>query len=102
MIRRPPRSTLFPYTPLFRSRGVALVGVDRRCDEQRQLADPGPLPAEVVAEGVGLLLALDEGALAAAVDEARGDVAGAARDPKSTTLNSRPSPKLYSALCLEK
>src|SRR3712207_7221860 len=23
MIRRPPRSTLFPYTPLFRSRGAA-------------------------------------------------------------------------------
>src|SRR5437667_8337703 len=25
MIRRPPRSTLFPYTTLFRSRGVAAV-----------------------------------------------------------------------------
>src|SRR3712207_8221845 len=25
MIRRPPRSTLFPYTTLFRSHGVALV-----------------------------------------------------------------------------
>src|SRR5438874_9961291 len=41
MIRRPPRSTLFPYTTLFRSRGVARVAVflrlelaelgDRRC-----------------------------------------------------------------------
>src|SRR3712207_7137432 len=30
MIRRPPRSTLFPYTTLFRSRvgGVAALGVD--------------------------------------------------------------------------
>src|SRR3712207_8712061 len=29
MIRRPPRSTLFPYTTLFRSHGgVLLVGVD--------------------------------------------------------------------------
>src|SRR3712207_8423170 len=28
MIRRPPRSTLFPYTTLFRSRGV-LAGVQR-------------------------------------------------------------------------
>src|SRR2546428_7600241 len=32
MIRRPPRSTLFPYTPLFRSREASLVtttaGVD--------------------------------------------------------------------------
>src|SRR5256885_12175214 len=27
MIRRPPRSPLFPYTPLFRSVGVELVGL---------------------------------------------------------------------------
>src|SRR3712207_7821545 len=26
MIRRPPRSTLFPYTTLFRSRGTIVVG----------------------------------------------------------------------------
>src|SRR2546430_9713707 len=26
MIRRPPRSTLFPYTTLFRSRGVSAAG----------------------------------------------------------------------------
>src|SRR3712207_8628247 len=32
MIRRPPRSTLFPYTTLFRSRGVDIVdGVVRLC-----------------------------------------------------------------------
>src|SRR2546427_2636426 len=28
MIRRPPRSTLFPYTTLFRSRARAAVGAD--------------------------------------------------------------------------
>src|SRR5438552_10985063 len=27
MIRRPPRSTLFPYTTLFRSRRVAIAGI---------------------------------------------------------------------------
>src|SRR3712207_7919041 len=32
MIRRPPRSTLFPYTTLFRSRGT------RRCWPQTELA----------------------------------------------------------------
>src|SRR2546430_12998828 len=33
MIRRPPRSTLFPYTTLFRSRGAyVLVRLDRRAD----------------------------------------------------------------------
>src|SRR2546430_10722304 len=29
MIRRPPRSTLFPYTTLFRSLGVGFSNVDR-------------------------------------------------------------------------
>src|SRR3712207_9078968 len=28
MIRRPPRSTLFPYTTLFRSNAVGLAGID--------------------------------------------------------------------------
>src|SRR2546430_9652992 len=36
MIRRPPRSTLFPYTTLFRSLGVAHVGQMR---EQLQAFD---------------------------------------------------------------
>src|SRR6266550_6346005 len=35
MIRRPPRSTLFPYTTLFRSR-PARGGGDRRCDRGRR------------------------------------------------------------------
>src|SRR3712207_7924776 len=30
MIRRPPRSTLFPYTPLFRSDAGARQGVERQ------------------------------------------------------------------------
>src|SRR5438309_3170699 len=29
MIRRPPRSTLFPYTTLFRSRALPVVGLTR-------------------------------------------------------------------------
>src|SRR5215211_6627391 len=56
---------------------VALVGVDGRRDEQRQLADPRPLPAEVVAEGVGLLVTLHERARPIVAHEARVDVAGA-------------------------
>src|SRR5260370_32405401 len=34
MIRRPPRSTLFPYTTLFRSKGNA------RCPEQSRIGHP--------------------------------------------------------------
>src|SRR3712207_7733786 len=32
MIRRPPRSTLFPYTTLFRSRGAVVLGGHGRAD----------------------------------------------------------------------
>src|SRR2546430_10121264 len=32
MIRRPPRSTLFPYTTLFRSLGVELAGSGQRAE----------------------------------------------------------------------
>src|SRR2546425_10437629 len=37
MIRRPPRSTLFPYTTLFRScQGLARKHVNRRANRRRQ------------------------------------------------------------------
>src|SRR3989475_9340810 len=38
MIRRPPRSTLFPYTTLFRSQ---LLGGERRAERGHHLADAG-------------------------------------------------------------
>src|SRR3712207_7602261 len=44
MIRRPPRSTLFPYTTLFRSEFDALAAVDRR-------VDLGQAPRELRAAG---------------------------------------------------
>src|SRR5258708_20513728 len=46
MIRRPPRSTLFPYTTLFRSEGVA--------DDPGILAGLlGRVPDDLAAEGLG-------------------------------------------------
>src|SRR3712207_8537511 len=47
MIRRPPRSTLFPYTTLFRSTHGALVGV------RVTHAEPGSGVAFRAGEGVG-------------------------------------------------
>src|SRR3712207_9333221 len=45
MIRRPPRSTLFPYTTLFRSRGVSEVGVVNADDVHgRLLLDAAEIP----------------------------------------------------------
>src|SRR3712207_7663369 len=42
MIRRPPRSTLFPYTTLFRSDGLVLRR-DHHRGGRPQVADPGRL-----------------------------------------------------------
>src|SRR3712207_7100645 len=39
MIRRPPRSTLFPYTTLFRSRNVARNGLDNVLAVQAAVTD---------------------------------------------------------------
>src|SRR3712207_8992888 len=46
MIRRPPRSTLFPYTTLFRSGGY---------DGIRHVVRPGPADSEPLLHDAGLL-----------------------------------------------
>src|SRR2546430_10267816 len=58
MIRRPPRSTLFPYTTLFRSRvavhvGAAIEHQDRLHGGGKQGADGGTLHAFVQPEQQG-------------------------------------------------
>src|SRR3712207_7133891 len=74
MIRRPPRSTLFPYTTLFRSRD-AVLDVARAAAHE---AEPG-VPA--------LQVRL----------RAEGD-----RDRKSTRLNSSHANISYAVFCLKK
>src|SRR3712207_8135269 len=88
MIRRPPRSTLFPYTTLFRSFG--------RVDGRRALT---PLALVVVA-----VLATD---VVFAVDSVPA-VYGITGDPylvldrKSTRLNSSHANISYAVFCLKK
>src|SRR5256885_4138869 len=83
MIRRPPRSTLFPYTTLFRSEQTVGVEVDlilgrrRQTDQQR---------VEVFEDGAVLL-----------VDRPVGLV-----DRKSTRLNSSHLVISYAVFCLKK
>src|SRR2546427_6778267 len=81
MIRRPPRSTLFPYTTLFRSLDLA---ADR--------AGWGTaLPA---GSGRGVSLQFAFGSYLAQVAEVR--------DRKSTRLNSSHSQISYAVFCLKK
>src|SRR5256885_16214577 len=79
MIRRPPRSTLFPYTTLFRS-GVELV-THPGCD------------AEDLGVAHGLVLELGEAGTSP--DEDHGD-------RKSTRLNSSHLVISYAVFCLKK
>src|SRR5688572_31502293 len=88
MIRRPPRSTLFPYTTLFRSEEQdRRVLEERACDREALLltaGEPQPPLADlgVVAPGEPL-------------DELAGD-------RKSTRLNSSHSQISYAVFCLKK
>src|SRR2546427_6294133 len=80
MIRRPPRSTLFPYTTLFRSRRfrqrrACVAGLER-----------GPAAGTAVHR----------------CTHARRRRPGAAGDRKSTRLNSSHSQISYAVFCLKK
>src|SRR3712207_8806102 len=66
MIRRPPRSTLFPYTTLFRSDQLALRDAVRDVLKADEVAPPGPDEVWDRLAGVGLpgaLLPEDDGGL---------------------------------------
>src|SRR5688572_31019204 len=86
MIRRPPRSTLFPYTTLFRSIDGDLHRT-RACLDQARALDAGH---------------------AALVLDPRPDLAlqpanrGSRTDRKSTRLNSSHSQISYAVFCLKK
>src|SRR2546427_3394179 len=44
MIRRPPRSTLFPYTTLFRSMRISALLMNEVCGSRREGSTAGPRP----------------------------------------------------------
>src|SRR3712207_9025685 len=94
MIRRPPRSTLFPYTTLFRSRRALAAA------ESKQLAG--------APDAALRLLAVAEAGPLGEIDRARaellrGEVTFAAtRDRKSTRLNSSHANISYAVFCLKK
>src|SRR2546427_6924945 len=85
MIRRPPRSTLFPYTTLFRSRGDAEWRGDRlHANDVRSVQ---PFLA-------GFHFELHDLALSERLE--------AVQDRKSTRLNSSHSQISYAVFCLKK
>src|SRR2546430_4003476 len=87
MIRRPPRSTLFPYTTLFRS----LAGADH----DRQDLAPGPVLEQHRRTFVGREHPMD-----VHLDETLRR--RSFQDRKSTRLNSSHSQISYAVFCLKK
>src|SRR5256886_10007667 len=77
MIRRPPRSTLFPYTTLFRS----------RTKDRMAILHGGPTPAQ------------DTAPASSGKSRQRSFTCG---DRKSTRLNSSHSQISYAVFCLKK
>src|SRR5689334_24343182 len=91
MIRRPPRSTLFPYTTLFRSDVAVVVTQDPLVhDLAPHLRDPGQHDHARIARGQHRRL----------LEVAQRLVA--AGDRKSTRLNSSHSSISYAVFCLKK
>src|SRR3712207_7379908 len=86
MIRRPPRSTLFPYTTLFRSRHRSprrrLAAHLLQLLRHQGRRGPGARPRRAAADGAG--------------------AGRPARDRKSTRLNSSHANISYAVFCLKK
>src|SRR5688572_32571650 len=89
MIRRPPRSTLFPYTTLFRSvRRVSVTAYDLRQGQS-------PRSSEAAKEAGTIRFT-------AVYDASDPDGTKAIPDRKSTRLNSSHSQISYAVFCLKK
>src|SRR3712207_8440669 len=92
MIRRPPRSTLFPYTTLFRSLGIFECGKKRlKVVPVPARVSAGLLEFEIVAD-YGFLLGCEPLRLLGFVIQIEEDIepekGGRQADRKSTRLNS--------------
>src|SRR3712207_8873084 len=93
MIRRPPRSTLFPYTTLFRSAGPFAEEQAERADDDR-LAGAGLAGQHVEALGEWKRQRLDDREVL--------DSELRQQDRKSTRLNSSHANISYAVFCLKK
>src|SRR3712207_6873576 len=89
MIRRPPRSTLFPYTTLFRSGQHIRALLETAVDEGADCAPVQRLPHVRVA-------------VEPRPAQRHEEIAGLQRDRKSTRLNSSHANISYAVFCLKK
>src|SRR5439155_11845552 len=91
LIRQPPRSTLFPYTTLFRS-----------SEEVNRLASASSLNSIWSSKARGADMRTDAGRVQQALDGGRVEPVQACTDRKSTRLNSSHVAISYAVFCLKK
>src|SRR3712207_8543024 len=98
MIRRPPRSTLFPYTTLFRSTAIDTVpsAVMEGASQDRDHADKVRQRFKADRDAYDEVLKASASAKAAAQQVWRNE------DRKSTRLNSSHANISYAVFCLKK
>src|SRR3989442_5230299 len=91
MIRRPPRSTLFPYTTLFRSVALGARGdeAERRADQLLETLEVSPRLRRKISLVLG-------------ADRRRAPALDLLVDRKSTRLNSSHVRISYAVFCLKK
>src|SRR3712207_7908476 len=90
MIRRPPRSTLFPYTTLFRSCAEMAPGGLHSEARKRDIVERSGATMEDITLPAGAPAGLQESTMCAALDR------------KSTRLNSSHANISYAVFCLKK
>src|SRR2546430_7652892 len=96
MIRRPPRSTLFPYTTLFRSAACEALGVPILTSQRFEADDViGTLTEKAAAAGFQVAIVTGDKDFFQLVRDG-------IRDRKSTRLNSSHSQISYAVFCLKK
>src|SRR3712207_7669672 len=96
MIRRPPRSTLFPYTTLFRSDGLSALFCVNIGHGRADIAQAGAKQAEELGFFTNWSYAHPRSIELAA------RIAGLTPDRKSTRLNSSHANISYAVFCLKK
>src|SRR3712207_8155570 len=102
MIRRPPRSTLFPYTTLFRSAARVGLGLDRG-DFERRTPQRGRevLGLRLIQRQRHVRAAAEQGARAVEVPTlGHSALTDPGQDRKSTRLNSSHANISYAVFCL--
>src|SRR3712207_8221926 len=96
MIRRPPRSTLFPYTTLFRSQ-LESIPVSNRTESQKQrVIELRNNQQQIVKQFQAFLESPEVAQLVAQLRQTTGG------DRKSTRLNSSHANISYAVFCLKK